>query len=309
MSTAMLEKEATKVRTLPWVRLGVDVKKCKTTECAINEAGLDWDVELQDVYRDSGGTGRPGKKLPGVFAVSRVDENEVLGIVRSKYKVFQNRDAFSFTETLLKNGDVQLVSAGQDRGGSVVFIVYRMAETVVVNGDEFEIYLVMRTTHDGSGAITVDVMPVRIICGNGMATVAEGRKSRWSVTHTSDVMAKLHEAESTLALTTDYVESFGRRMELMRGCKITPAKITKAIESAWPRGGEKARRDTIAGVMRQLQSSPTIADEDRGSVWGALNATTEYMQHVRGFRTDHQAFTSTLDGFETKVRTAIADLA
>jgi hypothetical protein len=63
-------------------------------------------------------------------------------------------------------------------------------------------------------------------------------------------------------------------------------------------------------VSRQLATSPTIADEDRGNGWGLLSALTEYFEWARPARTRESALQSTLDGVGARaVQTLTARLA
>lgn len=79
-------------RMKPWHGIGTVVEECPNSGEAIRLAGLDWNVEQQDVY--TGG----GTLVPGYKANVRDYDQNILGVVSDRYQVVQNREAFAFTD-------------------------------------------------------------------------------------------------------------------------------------------------------------------------------------------------------------------
>ena len=76
------------VREKPWHGLGVQVMDAPTSHDALILAGLDWQVEQQNVYTSA------GDQIPGYKVNTRSSDHTPLGIVTDRYQVVQNSDAF-----------------------------------------------------------------------------------------------------------------------------------------------------------------------------------------------------------------------
>ena len=74
---------------VPWHGLGTRIETAPTSEDAIVAAGLDWNVIQEPVYTSE------GVLIPGYKANIRDTDRKVLGMVTNKYKIVQNKDAFS----------------------------------------------------------------------------------------------------------------------------------------------------------------------------------------------------------------------
>ena len=93
-------------------------------------------------------------KCPGYFANVRQQDGNILGVVTSRYKVVQNRDAFAFTDELLGEG-VRYETAGSLMGGRKTWILAKLPTRYIIQGEQILPYLVFSNTHDGSGAIKI----------------------------------------------------------------------------------------------------------------------------------------------------------
>ena len=78
----------------PWHGIGTVVEEAPTSEDAIRIARLDWTVDQFPVFAN-------GNEIPGYFANVRSDTNEALGVVRNRYKIVQNTEAFDLLMELL----------------------------------------------------------------------------------------------------------------------------------------------------------------------------------------------------------------
>ena len=79
-------------REKPWHGLGTAVPDVLCSAEALEKAGLDWNVEARPIFTDN------GIVIPNYKANTRDIDNKVLGIVHDRYKIVQNKDAFSFTD-------------------------------------------------------------------------------------------------------------------------------------------------------------------------------------------------------------------
>lgn len=112
-------------RERPWHGLGTMVEEAPDSREALIAAGLDWDVVQIPVFTQD------GVKMPGYFANVRQQDGSILGVVTSRYKVVQNRDAFAFTDALLGDG-VRFETAGSLMGGRKTWILAKLSTRYII---------------------------------------------------------------------------------------------------------------------------------------------------------------------------------
>lgn len=214
-------------REKPWHGLGVKVADALSSKEALTASGLDWQVEQKDIYTDS------GISIPGYKANVRDSDNKVLGIVSDRYKVVQNEEAFAFTDKLLGEG-VRYETAGSLNEGRKVWVLARMPREYIMLGDRISPYMVFSNTHDGSGAIRVAMIPIRVVCNNTLNLALATATRSWSAMHTSRVQNRIGEAENTLFMAEAYMDMLGREFEKLNKVKLSDAKVMSAINELLP---------------------------------------------------------------------------
>ena len=240
-------------REKPWHGLGTQVDEAPTSADALRLAGLDWKVERKPIQVCG------GRKVDNFFANVRSSDGAVLGVVSDRYQVVQNAEAFAFTDALIE-GEVRYETAGSLMGGRKIWLLAKLPDREIV-GDKTEPYLCFSNTHDGSGAIRVCMTPIRVVCNNTLNIALNGAKRAWSVRHTGDIQAKLHEARMCLDMANKYMDKLAVYADQMANKSITK------------RNAEKAREEYMICYFR-----PDIA-QFLGTAWGALNAMSDMVGH------------------------------
>lgn len=289
-------------RGLPWHGLGQGVDGVATAEEAIKAAGLDWEVELRDVFTmDKAGK---NKRVTGNFAVTRTSDDTVFGIVKSRYAPFQNREAFQFTDNLVDSGEAKYDTAGSLRGGRVVFMSMSVPDSIMVGGeDPHDMYILLRTSHDGTTAIGVYVTMIRTVCMNTLTLATKEAQYRWSIPHVSTIHGKIAEARNTLELSFSYADEFNKMAEELMQKKITDDAAASILEQVFPTTAKVDEK--IDGVMTCLRGSDR--NGYHGSGWGLVNAITEFHQHWRDVQPE-ATFFNVLDGQVRKWRNEAAQM-
>ena len=265
------------VREKPWHGLGTRVEEAPTSVDALRLAGLDWTVERHDVHLPTGAI------IPNYKANVRSNDGSVLGVVSDQYKIVQNADAFAFTDALIGGETpVRYDTAGSLRGGRKIWLLAKLPDTEIV-GDKTEPYLCFSNTHDGSGAIRVCMTPVRVVCNNTLNIALNGAKRSWSVRHTGDIQAKLHEARMCLDMANKYMDRLGEYADQLANQTVKDEEIAKILDEMFPvtedssdrekRNAEKARTEYMICYF-----APDIA-KFKGTAWGALNAMSDMVGH------------------------------
>ena len=86
-------------------------------------------------------------------------------MVGKDYQVVQNRDAFSFFDSIVEGEGILYETAGALGKGERLFVTAKLPNYIWVGNDDLiEKYLFLTTSHDGFGAITAAFTPVRLVC-------------------------------------------------------------------------------------------------------------------------------------------------
>lgn len=278
------------------------VKEAPNVEEAIKLADLDWKVSLEPVYHQKTIEGSASYvPVDGKFLTVRQDTQQVLGSVGRNYRTFDNADAFDFANALLGYG-VEFDAAGHYDDCKKVFLTAKVPTGITVPGtdDNLDLYLLFKTSHDGSSAIQAQVTPVRLSCTNMMNLATRQAVSKWSARHTAKAGEKIEEAARTLQLVDAYRLEFEQIAAQLLATEVSMEgfeALTEAVTSS-----ERLR----TGMVNTWSNSPTV---DRRSGWGAVNAIGEYLEHERGGRGNVETrFDSNLDGQTAAIRNRAARL-
>lgn len=297
-----------------WHGLGTVTKEAKTSREVIHLAGMDWEVEKVPHYFNwevSGmdGEGNPytemeKREVPNSFLTVRNDTGAVLGVgVTDKYTVVNNRDAFDFMDALVAGdagADVRYESAGSLKDGRLIWVLARVGEAkFVCDGDPQIPYVLLSTTHDGTGSVRIQGTPVRVVCWNTLTLAQRKGKrheiSHYSIRHVGDLQERVEEARKAIGLAIEgfdqYVET-GSRLAEVPVNESDSAKVSAFMKAVFPKQLEKEDPSTriqniVERIMRNWHEDPrqTEIAGAKGTAWGLLNATTQYFDHDRTTKT------------------------
>lgn len=266
------------VREVPWHGLGVIVEEAPNSEEALRLAGLDWDVVQSPVAVN-------GIEVPKYRANVRSDNGEVLGIVSDRYVIVQNREAFTFVDTLLEHNDVRYETAGSLRGGRQVWMLARLNESYSILGDEVTPYLCFVNTHDGTGAVKVLMTPVRVVCQNTLNLALNNAPRSWSTIHMGRIQDKMIEAQRTLGLAHDYLQNLQKKAGELAEVKVSDSDWNDIVTVLLPIKPEFTERQKQTIEDKRMQLFEKIEADDlerfRGTGWAVVNAVSDYVAHVK----------------------------
>jgi phage/plasmid-like protein (TIGR03299 family) len=279
-------------RQTPWHGLGTVTEDVLTARDAIVTAGLDWQVEPRALWTATADK-KSKLRIEGKKAIVRSSDDSVLGLVSDRYQPFQNVEAFEFADSLVDSGEAKYETAGSLRHGKVIFLTMKLPQEVMVAGeDKHELYIVLRTSHDGTKAIQVAVTPIRVVCMNTMTMAMKSAKHKWAMQHTQKLSGKLIEARDTLKLSFKYVDEFVQLGTKMASTKITDDRFHDIISDLLP---ERPRTDEVLEQIMDLYRTSNT-NGYYGTAWGGLNAFTEYFDHGRDTRSEEAVFNNIMDG-------------
>lgn len=286
------------VRETPWHGLGTRVNEAPDSREALTAAGLDWNVLQESIYTET------EELVDGYKANIRDSDRQVLGVVTDRYKIVQNRDAFSFTDQLLEEG-VRYETAGSLQGGKKVWLLAHLPHEYIISGERISPYLVFFNSHDGSGAIKAALTPIRVVCQNTLNLALSTAKRSWSMIHTGDIKGKMQEAHDTLFMAEKYMDKLGKEFETLRRKKLTDKQVMEYIEILLP--VEDGSTPQQIKNMKRLQEdmklryfdAPDLKDVGNNA-YRFINAVSDFATHAEPLRRTvnykENIFVRTVDG-------------
>lgn len=274
------------------------IEDAPTASAALIQAGLDWEVDLKPMgYQNDAGQ---WVDVPDRFLTVRSDTGHAFAPVGKQYKVLQNAEAFEFADGLLGFG-AQFEAAGSWNGGANVFLTAKLPEGIKVAGeDDLNLYLLFRNTHDGSGAVSGMITPVRLACTNMLPLATRSAVSSWKCRHTATVTDRLQQAADTLRIVETYKEEYEAITKQLQETAMSVEEFDGFVK-------ELTASDRLQEGMRtNWVTSETHARSNR---WDALNSVTEFVEHERGGRGNAESrFESNLWGQGAVLRNRAAQL-
>lgn len=270
------------VREVPWHGQGIRVEDAPTSEEAIRLAGLDWKVEQKSIFLDD------GTKIEGNYANVRSSDGKPLGIVGERYRIVQNSEAFSFTDTLLGEG-VRYETAGSLKEGRIIWLLAKMPEQIEILGDKVDPYLVFTNTHDGSGAVRVAMTPIRVVCQNTLNFALGSAKRIWTARHTGNIQSKLDDAMYTLELANRYMDATKETFEALHKVKMDEFTLYRIMNNLIPiddamTDRQKANANDIRDdIMFRYKEAPDlkVLDQTGARFIQAVADTADHMEPLR----------------------------
>lgn len=271
---------------VPWHHLGTRLDAPATAEEAIVAAGLDYEVALAPLAADS------DIPVPQRKAVVRTDTRQVLGVVGNGFVPVQNRQCFGFLDAIVAEGGLRYHTAGALGKGERTWLLAKLPGNIRIknSNDVVDKFLLLSNAHDGTAALRVFFTPIRVVCQNTLS-MAE-RKSQGqgvSILHKGDLAGKIKEAQQVLGLAKVFYDDAEAKINGLASHRPTPTQLAAYFKSLYPdpeQDQETSRAKKIRDELHRLfeegvgHDSPAI----KGTTWAALNAVTEYIDHVRGTR-------------------------
>lgn len=286
------------VRETPWHGLGTKVMEAPTSKEALSLSELDWRVEQEPIYTET------GNLISGFKANVRDTDQKILGVVTDRYKVIQNEEAFAFTDELLGEG-VRYETAGSLQGGRKVWLLAHMPHEYIIAGERISPYLVFSNTHDGSAAIRVAITPIRVVCNNTLNLALSTAKRSWSTIHTGDIKSKLEEAKNTLFMANAYMDELGKEFDNLRKKKLTDKQVMDYIELLIPldENATSQQKKNIIRLQDDMKmryfDAPDLKDVGNNA-YRFINAVSDFATHAEPLRKTanykEQVFSKTVDG-------------
>lgn len=269
-----------------WHKLGAVVDGQLTREQTLEYIG--WKVEQVDLQSADG----RAIAFPDRVGLVRSDTARGLAVVGTQYTPVQNDELLDFAFKLVEASkqDAIVETAGSLFGGRRVWALVRIPKDIRIGGkDPVQQRILVANGHDGVLAFHARAVATRVVCANTLNAALREAADEFKLKHTESITSRLQQAREAMNLTFAYYGDFAKLMERLTEKRVTDARFEKIVaellpippsrEDDWRREQERERvarqRLALLGVYRD---SPTV---DRGTAYGAYNAVTEWIDHVK----------------------------
>jgi phage/plasmid-like protein (TIGR03299 family) len=312
------------VKEKAWHGLGQIVDQYPTSGEAIEHAGLNYQVQKARLSAAnlSSQNANENVPVPNFYATMRTDNGAVLGVVGKDYQIVQNRDAFTFFDSIVGGDGIMYETAGALGKGERIFITAKLPGYIEVgNHDLIEKYLFLTTSHDGSGSITAAFTPVRIVCSNTLNAAMKNMTNVVKIRHTSNATERLRTAHKVMGIASRFSDEVGQIFNQWAKKPITDPQLRRLIEIAMAPNKEVLGNlkdgkvnalstqfiNIVEDVYEFALSNPTQQlPTTMGTVFGAYNAVSGYFQNVRKFQDNEAKLKSIILGGTAQIRSQTA---
>lgn len=283
------------VEDLPWMKLGVQVTEAQTSVDAAKLGGLDFTVSKRDLQFAT--PTASGEKLWSDAASRKAivadDTDEFFDVVSADYGILQYTEALDFLDQV----NPLFVAAGTLKGRRQGFMVVQIPEHMSIPmqvDDPHDLYAVVRTSHDRSRGVEVNLMPLRGRCMNQLPIRSFSRTAiqRWSVTHIGDVKGKLMEATNLVERANEYKQEFAETTTRLAGIPIDTHAAQTVLNHVVR--DTKKKGEVVDAITALWHNDETVGFHGTG--WGLVNAVSSYYEHNRKGGTAQSQLLGVLEG-------------
>lgn len=295
----------------PWHGLGQELTPDASIETWKKEAGMDWEIKDSPIiFNDGSGS----KVYKGSRVLFRSDTGEQLSIVSDEYRVVQPGQVLEFFQDLVALQGFKLTTAGVLFDGRRFWALADTGrETDVLSKDRVKGMLLLTTSCDGTLATTAMFTTVRVVCNNTLAlSLNKDSKNATRVTHRS--VFDPTKVKADLGLLDTAWETFKANIIAMCKVKMTDNNAYDFVKKLLINPSREAdkqpytvERDVQAILKRVRNGMGT--NKTYGTLWGALNGVTEFVDHESRARIPDHALWSSWFGKGSNLKTKAYEAA
>lgn len=298
-------------KVAPWGGVGTKIEANESIESAMARSNINFTAErTKEKWLHN------GKIVTGdEFILKRSDTGAKLGNITSRYKPVQPIEVVDAWQSIVGVENWSLDVIGGIDGGKKIWALAKTDQEFQVAsvGDIVQTYLLLTTGFDGGTSTSAKFINLRLVCLNGM-TMSQV-DSVVKIGHSKEF--DVEEVKRQLDVAANATKRAKEEAETMADHTLTVDEATRFITYVLA-GKEKADKKEIstkqqniidnvvtlykgAGYGSQLESA-------RGTVWGALNAITQHIDHNVG-RNPNNRFREAMLGAGDRLKSKAYGLA
>lgn len=279
-------------------------------------AGLTWEPRKIPVFQrveelvgmNEGGEPVVTEKyieVPNACMIERDDTNTVIGHgMADGFEPILNRTMFEVLEVLTSQG-AKHDTAGSIRGGAVTWGLVKLDEPYALAGDDSESYPYVSVVnyHDGTGAMRAQAGSVRVQCANTIqsSSLESERTGRFFVfRHTANVMERIDEAKLALAGARTDARHWRELASELLGLKVTSQSYAAFLSEFIPEPPANVISERVRDNIAKARETFSKCYNGRtnaaahGTGLALVNASVEYLDHLRAYRSRDSYINRTL---------------
>lgn len=288
----------------PWHGEGSKLTDGADIDTWKREAGLGYEVKKAAVRYICDGDEKFG--MQGVrtfgdrFVTYRGDDGTPLGVVSDRYKIVQPGEIVEFYRDFVSAGGMKLETAGTLLNSRRVWGLASLdVPFELPGGDVTRPYFLLATSYDGETATTGTFTSVRVVCCNTLRMAlsqhkAGGKTTGFSISHSREFDRSWAQQQAQNLL--DASREYQSKAELLAATGINRDQLLRyfigLVGAENDKGEMTTRSKNKVDRLVQLYKSGPGADlpSAKGTVWGALNAVTRYIDFETPTRGDSSRF-------------------
>ena len=296
---------------VPWHGLGVKVPADLTPEQMLEAAGLDWEVRKINAYAFDDQNGDEMYDI-GKSALIRSTDGKMLDVVSNDWNPVQNKTAFDFFDEFVREGDMEMHTAGSLKGGQIVWGLAKIKDSFeLFKGDQIDSYLLFSNFHKYGFSTDVRFTPIRVVCNNTLSLSLSSKVERMvKISHRK--VFNPGNVKEMLGIATDKLTKYKEMASFLGSKKAKDEDIVEYFCRIFPVTGsnekktkEISKNAQIAVDILHTQPGANFAE---GTWWQPFNAVTYMTDHLVGRSADTR-LTSSWYGNNKNLKTKALELA
>ena len=229
----------------------------------------------------------------------RSDTKTPLSTVGSGYRVVQPDEVIEFFTDVIESMGYEMCTAGVLFGGKKFWAQANTGNQTTLRGkDTVQSKLLLSTACDGSLATTAAYTTTRVVCNNTLQMALNGNLDRIKVPHSRKFNAE--EVKNQLGLVNDSFKEWAGIAEAMTDRRMADTQVIDYFAQVFDIYETDEKKESLEDRVQYAVQSKIVMnclelfqgagqgatlDTASGTLWGALNAVTEYADHRRNTRT------------------------
>lgn len=292
----VLELVGSNERKMYYSDMGVNLENVHSLESALKLSGLDYTVEKRplqftsEVEQEWNGNKimvQVPYTIKDQFATVRTDTMDFLGVVGKNYEILQNREAFDFLDSMVLNG-AKFETAGSFGANNAKNFITMSTEPMKILDDDFLPTMMFLNSHDGSKAIQVMYVNIRIFCSNCIARARKDAQNRISIRHSASMNSRLDAARYVLLQQTHYFEALKKEAEKLAVTPFSKTAFETLARELYPVKETDSEIVQIRNLAMVEQLLTAYNQDDlanfQNTAWGAIQAVADFESHPVAFR-------------------------
>lgn len=259
-------------------------KKLDTIDAveAIDLAGHNFTVEVVPIKLANGFT------IPDKRMVVRADTGGYLGTVGTGWAPVQPSDFYNLAGMIAREAGGKFGRSVTLNHGGAMGVEINFTDQEFVRGDRVSMNLILMTSFDMSYTLMGRAVSMRWFCLNQLPSSSKV----FSLKHTTNVLPRLESTTKILGYFTAEMRGFNDLMKQFTHVKFNDKQAIEWFGSVLGGAPEQPEGRAVTIFDNQMadfqeclvHGKGTELPGVRGTAWGALNAMTEWANHIRTTR-------------------------